>query len=109
MRPAGITADRNKRILIIEWNDGHQSRYPFDGLRSICPCVECRGGHANMGQPPDPKSVRDTPQTELTMEDISIVGAYAIQISWGDGHSTGIYSWDYLRAACPCTICIGKD
>jgi DUF971 family protein len=59
-----------------------------------------------MGQPPDPMVVRDTPKTELTLNDISTVGTYALQLYWSDGHSTGIYSWEYLRSACPCEICI---
>ena len=33
------------------------------------------------------------------------VGNYAIQISFSDGHATGIYSYDYLRTQCPCTEC----
>jgi DUF971 family protein len=106
VRPLTITADRNQRVLIITWGDQHESRYPFDGLRAICPCVECRGGHSHMGGPPDPRVVRDTPESELSLEDVHAVGAYAIQLSWSDGHSTGIYSWEFLRAACPCEICL---
>ena len=33
------------------------------------------------------------------------VGNYAIQISFSDGHSTGIYSYDHLRKICPCAEC----
>ena len=34
------------------------------------------------------------------------VGTYAIRISWSDGHSSGIYSWDHLRGhLCPCVAC----
>lgn len=106
VRPLNITADRKQRVLIITWGDQHESRYPFDGLRAICPCVECRGGHSHMGGPPDPRVVRDTPESELSLEDVQAVGAYAIQLSWSDGHSTGIYSWEFLRAACPCEICL---
>lgn len=106
VRPTNIIADRNQRLLIVTWGDGHESRYPFDGLRAICPCVECRGGHSQMGQPPDPRIVRDTPETKLSLEEVQVVGAYAIQLIWSDGHSTGIYSWEFLRAACPCEICL---
>jgi DUF971 family protein len=28
---------------------------------------------------------------------IETVGEYAIQITWKDGHNTGIYSWEYLQ------------
>lgn len=106
IRPAGITANRNQHLLIIHWNDGHQSQYPFAGLRAICPCVSCKGGHANMGGPPDPTIVRDTPPSDLTVERIDPVGNYAILFYWSDGHATGIYNWEYLRAACPCPMCV---
>lgn len=106
IRPAGITANRTHQILTIIWNDGHQSQYPLAGLRAICPCVSCKGGHANMGGPPDPTIVRDSPQTELNVEQIEPVGSYALQFYWNDGHATGIYTWEYLRAACPCDQCL---
>ena len=51
--PDNITADRNEHLLIITWNDGKECRYPFAGLRAVCPCAECQGGHDNMGQPAD--------------------------------------------------------
>jgi DUF971 family protein len=108
-KPKSIIADRNERTVKIEWQDGHISTYSFDGLRAICPCVECRGGHANMGQPPDPKMVRDAEETNLGMERAVAVGAYAVQFVWDDGHSTGIYSWDLLRKACPCDNCGADD
>ncbi len=104
--PTGLTADRNLRIVTMDWADGHQSSYPFDGLRAVCPCVECRGGHAHMGLLPDPHMVRDTPPGTLNLEEVETVGAYAVQFVWSDGHSTGIYTWELLRAACPCQICL---
>lgn len=33
------------------------------------------------------------------------VGNYAIQITFSDGHFTGIFSYDYLRTICPCEEC----
>ena len=106
IRPVDVTADRARRILIIRWNDGHQSEYSFSGLRQACPCVECRGGHAHMGKPPNPLQIRDAEIAELNLESIEAVGTYALQFSWSDGHSTGIYSWEWLRAACPCDECV---
>ena len=105
-RPVDVTADRAQRILIINWSDGHESRYSFDGLRLACPCVECRGGHAHMGQPPDPRLIRNAPNNETELESVEAVGTYALQFTWGDGHSTGIYSWEWLRSACPCAECL---
>lgn len=105
-RPASITADRKERLLTIVWKDGHESVYPYAGLRAVCPCVECKGGHAHMGGPPDPRVVRDTPPGNLDLQHIEQLGSYALQFFWSDGHSTGIYTWSLLRAACPCQICL---
>jgi len=104
--PTNITADRRERTLTIEWEDGHTSVYPFAGLRAVCPCAGCRGGHEYMGGPPDQKAVRDTPPGDLTLQDIQAVGSYDLQFLWSDGHSAGIYTWDFLRAACPCPLCL---
>lgn len=105
-RPAGITADRNAKTLTIKWKDGHESTYSFAGLRAVCPCVECKGGHENMGGPPDPRIVRDAPDSDLTLDNVVQVGGYALQFQWTDGHSTGIYTWQMLRDACPCDECL---
>lgn len=58
-----------------------------------------------MGEPPDLTLMRSVPATDLNLELIAAVGSYAIQMHWSDGHSTGIYTWDFLRAACPCDEC----
>ena len=109
LRPTGITANRDTHELIVKWNSGHDSIYPFSLLRYACPCAECRGGHENMHSDPDPDvfnlPLEDTPATR--MSNIEAVGSYAITILWEDGHNFGIYNWRYLRALCPCPVCRG--
>jgi len=100
IRPTNITADRNERELIIEWNDGKECRYPFAGLRAVCPCAECQGGHANMGRPADKMLLQSAVNPELNMDKIEPVGSYAVSILWSDGHWQGIYTWQYLHDAC---------
>ncbi len=103
-RPTAIQIDRARRLLIIPWDDGHVSEYPWAGLREACPCVECRGGHENMGKLPDTDVFATIPLTAAKNSDlvrIVPVGNYAIQPEWKDGHHTGIYTWDYLRALRP--------
>jgi DUF971 family protein len=39
------------------------------------------------------------------LREIRGVGNYAIEFRWHDGHSTGIYTYNYLRSLCPCRIC----
>jgi DUF971 family protein len=41
--------------------------------------------------------------------DIQPIGNYAIEFHWHDGHSTGIYTYDYLRSLCPCPECDASD
>ena len=42
---------------------------------------------------------------ELYPVQIGLVGRYAVSIEWSDGHDTGIYSYQTLRALCPCATC----
>lgn len=102
-RPKRIAVSRSKGILMIEWTDGLTCEYPISGLRAACPCAECRGGHENMGIPGSPEMLEipviNKASTEL--ERLQEVGNYAVQLFWKDGHSYGIYSWQYLRELCP--------
>lgn len=100
IRPVGITADRNKREVVITWNDGKECRYSFAGLRAVCPCVECKGGHAYMGSPADKEVLATAVNPDLNLEGLEPVGSYALQFIWSDGHATGIYTWEYLYEAC---------
>lgn len=105
--PAGITANKQTRELIVQWADGHSSAIPFGLLRAACPCASCRGGHENMRSEPDAavfeQALPDTPKTRLRT--IEPVGSYALTIEWEDGHHFGIYNWHFLRALCPCDEC----
>ncbi len=106
-RAVNVTADRTTRKMTIVWADGHVSTYDFTLLRAACPCAECRGGHENMRSTPDPAvfqvSLGDSPATWLT--NVEAVGHYALSLEWEDGHRFGIYTWEYLRALCPCAKC----
>jgi DUF971 family protein len=100
IRPINVTADRQKRMLTIEWNDGRQCHYSFAGIRAVCPCVLCQGGHENMGRPADKLLLQKSQDEKLNLDAASPVGSYAIQFSWNDGHDSGIYTWEYLYEAC---------
>ena len=107
MKPVSITANREKKDLTVIWDDEHTSLYPFPLLRAGCPCAECRGGHDKMSDSPDPSvfnsNLTDSPATRLT--NLFPVGSYGIAPVWEDGHDSGIYRWEYLRALCPCVEC----
>ncbi|HWX23556.1 MAG TPA: DUF971 domain-containing protein [Vicinamibacteria bacterium] len=91
--PLEVRHERGARRLVIHWDDGHESVYPLDYLRSWCPCAGCQG-HA-----PEAKYL-DLHDQELIQVDA--VGNYAISATWKDGHSTGIFSFALLRQLCPC-------
>lgn len=88
--------------LTIRWADAHSSKFAARYLRGRCPCAQC---------------VSETTGKRLVHEehvrpDVSIaaartVGHYALHFDWSDGHTTGIYSFDYLRRICPCAECAG--
>lgn len=102
MKPKAITLNRTEHFLEITWMDDLVCRYPLSQLREACPCVECRGGHQFMGSEHDPDDLLTLkPARSYQIEAIERVGSYAIQPVWDDGHSTGIYTWEYLRRLCP--------
>jgi DUF971 family protein len=45
---------------------------------------------------------------DLAIAKVALVGSYAVQVQFSDGHGTGLYSFDYLRAICPCPECAGS-
>ena len=76
----------------IEWSDGHKSCYSPARLRALCPCAQCV--HELTGQRMlDPASVAD----DLTQADLAMVGNYAINMRFSDGHHTGIFTFPFLR------------
>jgi len=102
LKPTAVQISKSRRLLLITWPDGHKSEYPWDGLRAACPCVTCRGGHENMGLPPDPTVFDLKPAQSYELVGADLVGNYALQLLWADGHRYGLYTWEYLRGLCPC-------
>lgn len=78
--------------LRITWADDVVCRYTAAELRRVCPCAQCVNEWTGqrMLKP-------ETISEELTITDLSIVGRYALNFRWSDGHETGIYSFRYLR------------
>jgi DUF971 family protein len=102
--PVDYRLEEPRRLLMVRWGDGHESQYPLDELRKVCPCAECRTARKPQGG----LQVLTGPVTrpgEIRITQISPVGRYALSFTWSDGHSTGIYSFDFLRRLCPCEAC----
>ena len=92
----------------IVWSDGHSSHYDFAYLREHCPCALCddeRKRTAVMGSPASADAALPIFKPKARAQAARAVGNYAIQVDFTDGHSTGIYSFDYLRETCPCQQC----
>jgi DUF971 family protein len=98
--PRTLSLDLARQSLAVEWHDGHQSVYPANYLRFLCPCAGCRGHAPGDVPPPRWEDVKDVRATGASQ-----VGGYALQFTFSDGHSTGIYAYDRLRDACPCDAC----
>jgi DUF971 family protein len=81
--------------LRITWADQRVCQYTAADLRRVCPCAQCVNEWT--GQ----RTLKpETISSELTIADLSIVGRYALNFRWSDGHETGIYSFKYLRELC---------
>lgn len=94
MRPKQIEPIGND--LAIKWDDDTETFIPLQELRRHCPCAACKGEVDVMG------NVYKAPAQELSpascqLVRLQLVGGYAIQPVWADGHSTGLFTFDYLR------------
>jgi len=94
----------------ITWSDGHASHFDFHYLRDHCPCAACsdeQRKRAEIAQRSPASGPAALPifKPKPKARSAEPVGQYAIKINFTDGHSTGIYSFDYLREICPCDAC----
>jgi DUF971 family protein len=81
--------------LAIQWSDGVESYFPLEQLRRACPCAACGGEPDVLGNIARPDvSYSDK---SFMLVGFQIVGGYAVQPRWADGHDTGLYSFTYLR------------
>jgi len=93
VKPVRIEIINN--ILAVAWDDGHESYYEFEPLRRACPCATCQG-ERNILTETKPAPPNYTPAS-FAMAGWQVVGGYALQFRWRDGHDTGIYSFKHLR------------
>jgi DUF971 family protein len=88
-RPTALTVHQQSRLLEVAFEDGAHFRIPFELLRVYSPSAEVQGH--GPGQ-----EVLQTGKREVGIEALEPVGHYAVQPTFSDGHSSGIFSWDYL-------------
>ena len=87
--PTGVVVHAVSRVLELQYADGASYRVPFELLRVYSPSAEVRG-HGS-GQ-----ETLQTGKRDVTITALEGVGNYALQPTFSDGHSTGLYSWDLL-------------
>ncbi|HTN52243.1 MAG TPA: DUF971 domain-containing protein [Anaeromyxobacter sp.] len=86
-----LSPEGDVRIL---WPGGPEVTIPARRLRELCPCAGCV--EEGTGKPLlDPATL----PSDVRPLEVHPVGSYAVQFQWSDGHSTGIYTWETLRAA----------
>jgi DUF971 family protein len=94
IEPIEISQESNTQLRIT-WADGRACNYDSATLRRACPCAQCvnewTGERTLM-----PEAISN----EVEISDLEIVGRYALNFRWSDGHETGIYSFQYLRDLC---------
>jgi len=87
--PTEIKLHQKSRVLEIAFDDGRRFRLPFEFLRVYSPSAEVRGH--GPGQ-----EVLQVGKKDVDISNIEPVGSYAVQLTFSDGHDSGLYSWDYF-------------
>ncbi len=89
--------------LIITWSNGSTHQLASDMLRRNCPCAACkeeRGDttHAKplTGKKRSLRIIESSASEQTQLQEVWGVGQYALGLRWGDGHATGIYTFQYL-------------
>lgn len=89
-QPTAITVHQESRVLEIGFDDGKLFRIPFELMRVYSPSAEVQGH--GPGQ-----EVLQTGKRNVSIDSLEAVGNYAVQPTFSDGHSSGIFSWEYLH------------
>lgn len=89
--PTDLRFSKTRRALSIGYDDGQRYVLPYKVLRLQSPSAEVQG-HGNGPKPPSPIISNDLDVTQADP-----VGRYAVRIHFSDGHSSGLFTWAYLR------------
>ena len=89
-----------ERGLRVDWNDSTTVFYPVAFLRRMSPSADSIA--AKEEQENNPLAILpSTGSGPLTIKEIELVGNYAVRFVFSDGHTAGIYSWEYLQSLQP--------
>lgn len=81
--------------IFIEWSNGQKFALPYSEIRFHCPCASCVDEHTGKRT-----LARSAIRADIYPKSVQPIGQYAIQISWNDGHETGMYHFDRLFELC---------
>ena len=96
--PKRIDVQREAGVMEIEWKGGETDRIGLPDLRKFCPCALCVDHREKQVEESGLHMLTDAEASvSAEVQEVIAVGRYAIQIVWGDGHNTGIYTYAYLR------------
>ena len=94
IQPTRIDAIANE--IAIAWSDGSESYFEMEKLRAASPSAETTGERDLLGKRIGGEGPRS--YAGVTVTGWRLIGGYAIQFEFSDGHNTGLYGFDYLRA-----------
>ncbi len=92
VEPLPALAAESGHKLAVYWSDGQKYTYSAQALRFACPCAVCVDEFSGVR-----KITADSIATDIALEKALPVGRYGINLVWNDKHSTGIYTYKYLR------------
>ena len=93
-----LSLKRDGDGLRIDWSDGLASFVPFRALRDNCPCAACLDAKAKPADPFKVLSAREVTAGPPLPVAMRLVGHYAYQVTWNDGHDAGIFTLEALRS-----------
>lgn len=89
----------NAESVLIKWDDDKEFTISSRHIRDRCPCASC-AGESILWREYKPSPLEILTPGKYDLKSAEVVGNYAIALTWGDGHNTGIYAFDYLRRIC---------
>ena len=101
MTTAPLHLDLQREVgLRIDWDSEVSSFYTVEFLRKMSPSADSIATREELEQNPL-AILPSTHNSPLVIKDIELVGNYAVRFVFSDGHSAGIYSWEYLQSLKP--------
>ena len=94
--PRDLKVKIKEQRLTIDWSDGARSEFPLAQLRAQCPCATCRTEKEEAQK--NPLRILRSDPTGIRVTSAKLVGNYAMQFNWSDGHNSGIFDFRFLRS-----------